>query len=325
MIEIDKGPALAPLISVVTPCFNEEDNVVELCARIRAVFDNLPEYRYEQILIDNRSTDRTVERVKLLAAQDRRIKLIVNMRNFGHIRSPMHAVLQANGAAIIGMASDLQDPPELIPQFLAKWREGFMVVAGVKAESHDSFLMKRVRSSYYRFLGYISEVPLIKDFTGFGLYDRRVMDELRKLEDPYPYFRGMISELGFPVAEIPFIKPARTRGITSNNFFTLYDIAMLGITTHSRAPIRLATMAGFCLAGTSLLLSLMYLLLKLIFWNRFALGEAPILIGIFFFASVQLFFIGLIGEYIGAIHTQVLKRPLVVEFERVNFDDPPTE
>ena len=273
-------------------------------------------------LIDNHSVDQTVQRIKAMAAQDRRIKLIVNMRNFGHTRSPMHALLQAQGDVVIGLASDLQDPPELIPEFLARWRQGFLVVAGVKSKSQDSFLMKRVRGSYYRFLGGISEVPLIKDFTGFGLYDRRVMDEIRKLDDPYPYFRGLISELGFPVAEVPFEKPARARGITSNNFYTLYDTAMLGITTHSRVPIRLATMAGFLLAGLSLLVSLTYLVLKVIFWNRFVLGEAPILIGIFFFASVQLFFIGLMGEYIGAIHTQVLKRPLVVELERVNFDEP---
>jgi glycosyltransferase involved in cell wall biosynthesis len=308
-----------PLISVVTPCYNEEENVDELCARIEKVFENLPQYRYEHILIDNHSADRTVERVKALAANDRRIKLIVNMRNFGHIRSPMHAMLQANGDAVISLASDLQDPPELIPEFLAHWERGYLVVAGVKPKSQDSFFMKRIRSAYYRFLGQISEVPLVKDFTGFGLYDRRVMDEVRKLEDPYPYFRGLISELGFPVAEVAFVKPARARGITNNNFFTLYDMAMLGITTHSRLPIRLATMAGFLLAGVSLAVSLMYFFLKVIFWDKFVLGEAPILIGIFFFASVQLFFIGLMGEYIGAIHTQILKRPLVVESERVNF------
>ena len=310
-----------PLVSVVTPCYNEEANVDELCARIRAVFDQLPEYRFEHILIDNHSTDQTVARIKALALADRRIKLIVNMRNFGHIRSPQHAVLEARGDVVIGLASDLQDPPELIPEFLAKWRQGFLVVAGVKAKSEDSFMMRRVRSAYYRFLRQISEVPVIKDFTGFGLYDRRVVEEIRKLNDPYPYFRGMLSELGFPVAEVPFVKPARARGITSNNFLTLYDNAMLGITTHSRAPIRLATMAGFLLSGLSLLISVGYLILKLLFWDRFVLGAAPILIGIFFFASVQLFFIGLIGEYIGAIHTQVLRRPLVIELERVNFDE----
>ena len=311
-----------PLVSVMTPCYNEEDNVDELCRRIRDVFLQLPQYRYEHILIDNRSTDGTVQRVKQLALDDHRIKLIVNMRNFGHIRSPMHALLQTRGDVVIGLASDLQDPPELIPKFLEKWREGFLVVAAVKPTSMDSFLMKSVRSTYYRFLSVISEVPLINNFTGFGLYDRRVIDAVREVNDPYPYFRGLISELGFPVAEIPFVKPPRQRGITSNNFYTLYDIAMLGITTHSRVPIRIATMIGFLLSGISLLISFIYLMLKLLYWNSFVLGSAPILIGVFFFASVQLFFIGLIGEYIGAIHTQILKRPLVVEAERVNFDKP---
>jgi glycosyltransferase involved in cell wall biosynthesis len=314
------GNTELPLISVVTPCYNEEENVDQLCKRIATVFESLPTYRYEHILIDNRSTDQTVVRIKALAAKDRRIKLIVNMRNFGHIRSPLYGMLQAQGDAVVLLASDLQDPPELIPSFLEKWREGFMVVAAVKPHSQDSLLMKIVRRSYYRFLERISGVSLIKDFTGFGLYDRKVIEQVGKIDDPYPYFRGLISELGYPVAEVAFLKPARLRGITKNNFFTLYDMAMLGITTHSRVPMRLATMAGFVLAAISLVISLTYLLLKLLFWDRFTLGEAPMLIGIFFFSSVQLFFIGLVGEYIGAIHTQVLRRPLVVEQERINFD-----
>jgi glycosyltransferase involved in cell wall biosynthesis len=308
------------LISVVTGCFNEEENVEELYRRIRSQFEQLPGYRYEHIFIDNASTDRTVELVKALAAADPRVKLIVNARNFGHIRSPLHGVLQAGGDAIIAMASDLQDPPELIPEFIARWEAGYRVVAGVKPTSKDTFAMALARRLYYRTLGRISDIKLIPNFTGFGLYDRSVIEIIRKVDDPYPYFRGLIAELGFDYAAIPFEQPRRIRGVTKNNFYTLYDMAMLGITSHSKLPVRLAAMAGFALATLSLLMSLVYLVLKLIFWDSFTLGTAPILISLFFFASIQLFFIGIIGEYIAAIHTQVMKRPMVVEKERVNFD-----
>ncbi|MBZ0096125.1 MAG: glycosyltransferase family 2 protein [Sulfuricella sp.] len=313
------------LISIVTPCFNEEGNVDELYTRIRDQMATLPQYGYEHIFIDNASTDNTVAKIKEIAARDQRVKLIVNVRNFGHVRSPIHAILHAKGDAIIGMASDLQDPPELIPKFLTRWAEGFKVVLGVKPSSRESFAMSLVRRLYYRTIGRISDVQLIPDFTGFGLYDREVINIIRDLEDPYPYFRGLISELGFEYATIPFEQPRRIRGITKNNFYTLYDLAMLGITSHSKVPLRIATMAGFALSGVSLLIALGYLIAKLLFWDSFSLGSAPILIGIFFFASVQLFFIGILGEYIGAIHTQVLKRPLVIEKERVNFDQPDSE
>jgi glycosyltransferase involved in cell wall biosynthesis len=308
------------LISVVTGCFNEEENVEELYRRIRVQFEQLPGYQYEHIFIDNASTDRTVELVKALAASDPRVKLIVNARNFGHIRSPLHGVLQARGDAIIAMASDLQDPPELIPQFIARWEAGYKVVAGVKPTSKDTFVMALARRLYYRTLGRISDIKLIPNFTGFGLYDRSVIEIIRKVDDPYPYFRGLIAELGFEYAAIPFEQPPRIRGVTKNNFYTLYDMAMLGITSHSKLPVRLAAMAGFTLATLSLLMSVVYLVLKLMFWESFTLGTAPILISLFFFASIQLFFIGIIGEYIAAIHTQVMKRPMVVEKERVNFD-----
>ena len=309
------------LISIVTPCFNEEGNIEELANRIRRSMDGFPEYDYEHIFIDNASTDDTVARIKRLAAEDRRIKMIVNTRNFGHIRSPVHAVLQATGDAVIGMASDLQDPPELIGEFLQAWERGYKVVVAVKPKSRESWLMSRLRKAYYRTIGGISDVRLIPDFTGFGLYDREVIEQIREIDDPYPYFRGLISELGYDYAAIPFEQPRRVRGITKNNFYTLYDLAMLGITSHSKVPIRLATMAGFVLGALSLLVSIAYLLLKLLFWDYFTVGTAPILISLFFFASVQLFFIGIIGEYIGSIHTQVKRRPLVVEKERVNFDE----
>lgn len=307
-------------ISVVTPCFNEEENVDELYRRIRAEFEKYPDYDYEQIFIDNASTDKTVELVKALAKTDRRVKLIVNARNFGHIRSPLHGVFAARGDAVIAMASDLQDPPEMIGQFIQKWESGYKIAIGVKPTSRETFAMAMVRGLYYRTIGRISDIKLISDFTGFGLYDRSVIEIIRKIDDPYPYFRGLIAELGIEYASIPFEQPKRVRGITKNNFYTLYDMAMLGITSHSKLPVRLATMAGFALSVLSLLISVTYLILKLLFWDYFGVGTAPILISLFFFASVQLFFIGIIGEYVAAIHTQVMKRPLVIEKERVNFE-----
>lgn len=310
-----------PLISVFTPCFNEEENVEPLYQRIKAAFDSLPGYRYEHVFIDNASTDRTVERIKQLARADRAVKLIVNNRNFGHIRSPLHAFYALRGDAVIGMASDLQDPPELIPQFVEKWAQGYKVVIGVKPSSRESLVMANLRRLYYRFVNRISDVPLIPNFTGFGLYDREVVEKIREIDDRYPYFRGLIADLGFPRAEIPFLQPRRERGITKNNFYTLYDIAMLGITNHSKLPLRIAAFCGFSLSFVSLTIALGYLVAKLLYWNSFSLGTAPLVIGMFFLGAVQLFFIGILGEYIGAIHTQVHKRPLVTEKERVNFDD----
>ena len=311
------------LISVVTGCFNEEDNVEELYERVKAQFEQRPGYRHEHIFIDNASTDRTVEVVKALAARDPRVKLIVNARNFGHVRSPLHAMFQARGDAIIAMASDLQDPPELIDRFLAQWEAGYKIAVGVKPTSRETFAMALIRRVYYSTIGRMSDIKLIPNFTGFGLYDRSVIEIIRKIDDPYPYFRGLIAELGIEYAAVPFEQTPRLRGITKNNFFTLYDLAMLGITSHSKLPVRMATMAGFAMAVISLLISATYLVLKLLFWDFFTVGTAPILISLFFFASVQLFFIGIIGEYVAAIHTQVMKRPLVIEKERVNFDSVP--
>lgn len=311
------------LISIVTPCYNEGENVEELVRRIRTVMDGFPQYDYEHLLIDNASKDDTVEKIKRIAGENQHVRLIVNCRNFGHIRSPVHAVFQARGDAVIGMASDLQDPPEMISEFLKQWEAGFKVVIGVKPKSRETPLMFLLRRSYYRLIGKMSDVPLIENFTGFGLYDREVITTIRSLDDPYPYFRGLIAELGYPRAEIPFEQPRRVRGVTKNNFYTLYDIAMLGITSHSKLPLRLATMSGFILSFISLMIAVGYGLAKLLFWDSFSLGMAPLVVGLFFFGSVQLFFIGLLGEYIGAIHTQVMKRPLVIEKERINFDAPP--
>jgi glycosyltransferase involved in cell wall biosynthesis len=309
-----------PLVSVMTPCFNEEENVDALYERVKAAFAGLPGYRYEHVFIDNASTDRTVERIKRLCAGDRNVKLIVNNRNFGHIRSPLHAFYQVRGDAVITLAADLQDPPEMIPQYVRKWAEGYKVVVGVKPRSRESALMAHMRRSYYAFVGRISEVPLIPNFTGFGLYDREVIEEVRAIDDRYPYFRGIIADLGHARAEIPFEQPRRERGISKNNFYSLYDNAMLGITNHSKVPLRLATFCGFALSLMSLLIALSYLIAKLLFWNSFSLGTAPLVIGVFFLGAVQLFFVGILGEYIGAIHTQVHKRPLVTEKERINFE-----
>ena len=308
------------MMSITTPCYNEEDNVRELYERVKRVFDNLEGYTYEHIFIDNASRDSTVAILKDIARQDGRVKVIVNTRNFGHIRSPYHAVLQARGDAVIGIVADLQEPPEIIPELIRKWEEGYKIVLGVKAKTEESPIFSAIRRLYYYVIGKLSEIELVKNATGFGLYDREVIEILKRIDDPYPYFRGLICDIGFERAEIEFVQPARKRGITKNNFYTLYDIGMLGITNHSKVPLRLATMSGFCLAGISLSVAMVYFVYKLLFWSTFQVGVAPLVIGLFFFSSVQLLFIGILGEYIGSIHTQVLKRPLVVEKERINFD-----
>jgi glycosyltransferase involved in cell wall biosynthesis len=307
------------LISVVTPCYNEEANVRELCQRIKAVFDALPGYRYEQIFIDNASRDGTVAVLRELAAADCNVKVILNARNFGHIRSPYYALLQARGDAVVAMASDLQDPPELIPSFLQYWESGRKVVMGVKDASDEPFLMYSVRKAYYRLLSRIADIQVVQQATGFGLYDRAVIEQLRRLEDPYPYFRGLMAELGYEAAIVPYRQPQRQRGVTKNNFYSLYDLAMLGIVSHSKVPLRLATIFGFSMGALSFLIAFGYLVAKLLWWNEFSLGLAPILVGFFFLSSVQLVFVGIIGEYIGSIYTQVKKLPLVVERERINW------
>lgn len=306
------------LISIVTPCYNEVDNINELHQRIAAVMAPLP-YEYEHICIDNASTDGTVNKIKEIAASDSRVKLIVNARNFGHIKSPYYGILQSTGDACILIASDLQDPPEMIAEFIKKWEEGFKTVLAVKPESEELPLIFFLRKSYYHFITRISEVPLVKNATGAGLFDRVVLDILRDINDPYPYFRGLLCEIGFPVATVPFKQPRRQRGITKNNFYTLYDNAMLGITNHSKVPLRLMAIGGFLLSFMSLLAAMLFFIAKLIYWDSFQLGIAPMLIGIFFFGAIQTFFIGVLGEYVGAIHTQVRRMPLVVESERVNF------
>lgn len=308
-------------ISVVSGCYNEEGNLRPLYERLCAALDSLGEaYAYELIFIDNASNDRSLEVLRELAAADRRVKVIANTRNFGHVRSPYHALLQASGQAVVGMASDLQDPPELIPELVKQWEQGYRVVVAVKAGSQENGLMSSLRKLYYRTLRSLAQVDLINDFSGFGLYDQQVIAMLRQINDPYPYFRGLIAELGFERAEVPFFKPGRKWGLTKNNFFTLYDMAMMGLTSYSRLPLRMATFIGMLTGAISFLVGLFYLVYKLIYWQEFSVGQAPLVVGLFFFGSVQLFFLGLLGEYIGAIYTQVLRRPLVVEKERINFE-----
>jgi len=313
-------PAGEKLISVVSGCYNEEENVRECYEQVKKVFQEIGRYRYEHIFIDNASKDGTLAVLRDLAAQDKNVKVIINARNFGHIRSPHHAMVHARGDAIISVVSDLQDPPELIKEFIKKWEEGFLVVIAIKAESDESPFFFAIRKLYYEIVSRLAEIELNKNATGFGLYDRRFIDILAEIDDPYPYFRGLVSEIGFPVAKISYHQPARKHGITSHNFYRLYDMAMLGITNHSKVPLRLATMLGFAVSFLSLCVALGYLVFKLLYWDKFSLGLAPLEVGLFFFGSVQLFFIGILGEYIGAIHTQVQKRPHVVELERINFE-----
>jgi len=308
-----------PLLTIFTPCFNEEENVAEAHRQVKEVMAMLPAYDYDHLFIDNASTDRTVDILRGLAAQDEHVRVIVNTRNFGTVRSPYHAMLVARGDAVICLVCDLQDPPELIPLFVRKWEEGYKIAIGVKSGSRESRRMFRVRRLYYWLIGRLSEIELVSDFTGFGLYDRAVVEQCRDTGEMYPYFRGLICDFGYERAEIPYAQPVRDRGTSKHNFYSLYDAAMLGITNHSKVPLRLATMAGFTLSITALLVALGYLVAKLLFWDNLQLGLAPLLIGIYFFGAVQLFFVGILGEYIGSIHTQVHKRPLVVERERIGF------
>jgi glycosyltransferase involved in cell wall biosynthesis len=306
-------------ISILTPCYNEEENIEEVYTEIKKVFDNLANYSYEHIFIDNASQDRTVMILKEIAKKDSNVKLIINTRNFGHIRSGYYGLLQASGDAVVLFVADLQDPPSMIVDFIEKWEEGYKIVVAVKKKSEEPFIQAAIKKLYYNLINKLSETELINNFTGFGLYDRKVIDILRDIDDPYPYFRGLVSEIGFEVARIEYIQPVRKRGITKSNFYTLYDLAMLGITNYSKIPLRLAAMLGFTSAFISLIVAIVYFIYKLLFWQSFKVGIAPLVIGVSFISSVQLFFLGFIGEYIGSIHTQVLKRPLVIEKERINF------
>jgi glycosyltransferase involved in cell wall biosynthesis len=310
------------LISITSGCFNEEQNLVELWERLKKVFENEPAYDFELIIADNCSTDRSREVLRRLASEDSRLKVIFNTRNYGHIRSPYNAFLKAEGDAVISMCSDLQEPPELIPEFLRKWEAGAKVVVGVRAKTRANPILAVGRSFYYHLLSrFANSEKIIRNFTGFGLYDRCFMEALKKYHDPYPYFRGLVSEIGFRPVEVPFVQDKRKYGKTKNNFFTLYDMAMTGFVNHTKLPLRLAMFSGFVLAFFSFLVAAVYFVYKLTHWDTFSLGMAPLVIGMFFFSGVQLIFTGIIGEYLGAVWTHVRNHPLVIEEELLNFPD----
>jgi len=307
-------------ISIVTPCYNEEPNVEELYRQVRAQFDRLSDrYTYEHIFIDNASTDGTVDVLRRLAAEDKNVKIIVNAMNFGHIRSPFYGLCQATGDAVMLMVADLQDPPELIPQFLELWEQGHRVVVGVKNKSKENPVVYALRTAFYKVIKAVSETRQVENFTGFGLYDQTFIQLLRSIDDPYPYMRGLVAEYGGDLGEVFYTQPRRLAGHTHNNFYTLYDMAMLGFVNHSKVPLRLASFIGFVCGILSLFVALAYFVYKLCNWDNFDAGIAPLVIGLFFFGSIQLFFLGIVGEYVGSILTQVRRRPLVIEKERINF------
>lgn len=309
-------------ISLISSCYNEEENLDTLYDRVvKAIEPYSNNYEFEYILLDNGSCDNTEGKLRELAQKDKRIKVILNARNFGHIRSPYYGMVQCSGDAIIYLASDLQDPPELIGDFIKKWEDGYKIVLGKKTQSEESFPMFMIRTAYYELISRIADddTSLVKNCTGFGLFDRCVIDIIKQLDDPYPYIRGLICDIGFEKAFVEYKQPSRRRGISKNNFYSLYDNAMIGIVKHSKVPLRLMTFLGFGLSFLSLGVAVFYFILKLMFWNEFALGLAPIIISLFFLGSVQLFCMGVLGEYIGTIYTRVNKKPVVVEKERINF------
>ena len=309
-------------ISIVVPCFNEEENVVPMADAIREEFKkNLSSYEYEIIFIDNDSKDNTRELIRELCNSDKGIKGIFNAKNFGQFNSPYYGMLQSTGDATVLMAADFQDPVEMIPKYVAAWEEGYKIAIGIKKSSQENKIMYHLRSLYYKTIKNLSEVEQIEHFTGFGLYDKAFINVMRNLDDPVPFLRGIVAELGFRRKEIPYEQPQRRAGITSNNLYRLYDAAMLSITAYTKVGLRLATFAGVILSGISMIIAVIYLILKLVYWDRFPAGMAPILIGMLFLGSIQIFFIGLIGEYILTINQRVMKRPLVVEEERINFDE----
>jgi len=307
------------IITIITPCFNEQDNIDDVYKEIKSVFDDLSEYGYEHLFIDNASTDNTVELLRKIATSDSNVKVIVNAKNFGHIRSHYHALLQSSGDALIYYMCDMQEPSALIKDFVKKWEDGYNIVVGIKKNSKENPLMFFLRGIYYKILERISETEHINNFMSFGLYDKKFVDFVKNIEDPFPYFRGLVAEYGFDVARVPYSQEIRKKGKSSNNFYELYSQAMLGFVNHSKVPLRLACFVGFSVATLSLVVAVFYFFLKLIFWDTFQMGMAPLVIGLFFFSSVQLFFIGMIGEYVGAIFTHVKKKPLVIERERINF------
>lgn len=309
-------------ISIVLPCYNEEENIIPISDAIVEQFEtNLKDYDYEIIFAENCSKDRTRDMIKIACSKNSKIKAILNAKNFGQFNSPYHAMCQATGDCSILMCSDFQDPVEMIPQFVAAWEEGNKIVCGIKATSKENGFIRMLRSVYYKMIKKMSSVEQIEHFTGFGLYDKSFVKVLSELDDPVPFLRGIVAELGYKRKDIKYEQQRRRSGKTSNNWYTLYDAAMLSVTSYTKIGLRIATIAGFILSGLSVLVAVAYTVLKLCFWDRFPAGTAPILIGVFLFGSVQLFFTGFMGEYIMTINTRLMKRPLVIEEERINFPD----
>jgi glycosyltransferase involved in cell wall biosynthesis len=310
------------LISVVTPCYNEEGNVAKLYEQVKVVIEGqINNYDYEHIFIDNASSDNTVEILKDIAKNNNNVKIIVNSRNFGHIRSPVYAMMQASGDVVISLVADLQDPPEMIVDFIRSYEDGYNIVLGIKESSQENSLMFKVRRLYYNVLKKISDTEIYENYTGFGLYDKKTIKALNKMPDAYPFFRGMIAEIGYRVKKISYSQPVRVNGITKNNFYTLYDIGILGLINNSKVLLRLSIFIGFVVGLVSIIVGIFYFVMKLMYWNSFSLGIAPMIIGGSLMFSMLLFFIGILGEYTGQIYTQSLNRPLVFEKERINFDD----
>lgn len=309
-------------ISVVIPTYNEEGNVKPLAEAIVTVMETeLPQYRYEILFIDNHSKDRTRMYLRKLCAKNKNIKAIFNARNFGQLRSPVYGLKQATGDCVVRMCADFQDPVDMIVKFVREWEKGSKIVIGIKKASKENRMMYWIRGCYYKLIRKITDIDHIEQFTGFGLYDKAFVDVVRDLHDPMPYLRGIIAELGFDYTAIPYEQQKRKAGKSKNNFYSLYDYAMIGITSYSKVVLRMATFLGFIVGGISMVAGIVYFILKLLYWDRFTAGMAPLLIGMFFLGAMQLFFIGLLGEYVLSINTRVLDRPLVVEEERLNFEE----
>lgn len=307
-------------ISILVPCYNEEENVGPLSEALVETFNrDLPEYDYEILFIDNDSKDQTREILREICKNNKKIKAIFNAKNFGQFNSPYYGMLQTTGDCTISMVCDFQDPVEMIPLYVKEWENGYKIVIGIKTSSKENPIMRFLRSCYYKMIKKLSDVEQIEHFTGSGLYDRKFIEVLRELDDPTPFLRGIVAELGFRRKEIPYVQPKRRAGKTSNNFGKLYDAAMLSITSYTKIGLRIATFFGVVLSVISFVVGIVYLIMKLIWWDRFAAGMAPMLIGMFFLGAIQIFFIGFIGEYILSINSRVMKRPLVIEEERINF------
>ncbi len=310
-------------ISVIIPCYNEEENVRPIYEAVRdELLKSCPSYDYEILFCDNKSQDRTRKIIREICAEDKNVKAIFNVKNFGQFNSPYHGLLQTTGDCTITMVADFQDPVEMIPQFVAAWEEGYKIVIGRKTKSKESPLIYWLRGCYYKILKKMSTTEIIEQFTGFGLYDKSFVDTLRDLHDPTPFMRGIVAELGPERKEIEYEQPQRRAGKTHNNFYTLYDAAMLSFTSYTKNGLRIATFSGFIIAFISFLIGLFYLIMKLLFWDRFTAGYAPMMIGIFFMGGIILAFMGFMGEYVMAINARVMNRPLVVEEERINFEKP---